>query len=98
VSSRFSLPNLEIAKPNGNMPSPDSFAATNNDAEFLHLKENIRRLRTKAPPGSDPKKVDATWEVYKKLREESLQLCKNLLQNSRTACILLPFIVILRCR
>ena len=64
------------------MPSPDSFIAATHDSEYLHLRENIRRMR-KAPSGPDPKKVDAAWEVYKKLREDSLHLCKSLLQKSR---------------
>jgi hypothetical protein len=76
------LPELEITRSNGNLPSPDSFVGATHDTEFLHLKENIRRLR-KAPPGPDPKKVDAVWEVYKKVRDESLHLCKSLLQKSR---------------
>lgn len=79
VSSPVALPDLEI---NGNLPSPDSFVGATHDTEFLHLKENIRRLR-KAPQGPEPRKVDAVWEVYKKLREESLQLCKSLLHKSR---------------
>jgi len=66
----------------GNIPSPDPFVGATHDTEFLHLRENIRRIR-KAPSGPDPKKVDAVWEVYKKLREESLQLCKSLLQKSQ---------------
>lgn len=53
-----------------------------HDSEYLHLKENLRRLR-KAPSGSDAKKLDITWEVYKKVRDENLQLCKSLLQKSR---------------
>lgn len=65
----------------GNSPSPDPFTSATHDTEFLHLRENIRRIR-KAPSGPDPKKVDAVWEVYKRLREESLQLCKSLLQKS----------------
>jgi hypothetical protein len=51
-------------------------------SEYTHLKDYIRRLR-KAPTGSDPKKVDAAWEVYKKLRDECLQLCKSLVEKSR---------------
>lgn len=84
VSSPFALPELEITRSIGNLPSPDSFVGATHDVEFLHLKENIRRLR-KAPPGPDPKKVDAVWEVYKKLRDESLQLCRSLLQKSQSS-------------
>jgi hypothetical protein len=80
-SSPFHLPDLELTRSHNGLPSPDSVAST-HDPEFLHLRENIRRLR-KAPSGPDPKKVDAVWEVYKKLRDESLQLCKSLLQKSR---------------
>jgi len=56
--------------------------AASNDTEFLQLRENIQKLR-KAPWGSDPRKLDAVWEVYKELRDDSLQLCKSLLQKSR---------------
>src|SRR4051794_10518485 len=76
------MPETEMTRSNGSLPSPDPFIAATHDTEYLHLRENIRRLR-KAPPGPDPKKVDAVWEVYKKLREESLHLCKNLLHKSR---------------
>ena len=82
LSSPFTLPNIEPLQSNGNLLSPDSFVAATHDMEFLHLRENIRRLR-KAPSGPDPKKVDQAWEVYKKLREESLQLCRSLLEKSR---------------
>jgi hypothetical protein len=82
VTSPFAVSELEMSRPNGNLPSPDSFIGATYDTEFLHLRENIRRLR-KVPSGPDPKKVDAAWEVYKKLREDSLQLCKSLLQKSR---------------
>lgn len=30
--------------------------------------------------------MDAVWEVYRKLREDSLQLCRSLLQKSRMCC------------
>jgi hypothetical protein len=63
------MPDLEASRSNG-LPSPDSFVAATLDAEYQHLKENIRRIRKVA---SDAKKVDAAWEVYKKLRDESLQ-------------------------
>lgn len=82
TSPFFSLPDLELSRSHNGLPSPDSFVATANDSEYLHLKENIRRLR-KAPSGPDPKKVDAVWEVYKKVRDESLQLCSSLLQKSQ---------------
>jgi hypothetical protein len=81
-SPLFSLPDLELSRSNNGFPSPDSFVAATHDPEYLHLKENIRRIR-KAPFGPDPKKVDAVWEVYKKVRDENLQLCKSLLQKSR---------------
>jgi hypothetical protein len=61
------------------MPSPDSFIAETYDAEYLRLRDNARRIRKAA----DPKKIDAAWEVYKKYREESYQICKSLLQKSR---------------
>ncbi|KAG0645191.1 hypothetical protein D0Z07_9178 [Hyphodiscus hymeniophilus] len=82
LSSPFTLPDIEPVRSNGTLPSPDSFIGASHDIEFLHLRENIRRIR-KAPSGPDPKKVDAVWEVYKKLREESLQLCNSLLQKSQ---------------
>lgn len=75
---------LELTRSSG-FPSPDPYVAATHDTEYLHLKENIRRIR-KAPFGSDPKKVDHVWEVYKKLREENLQLCQNLLHKSRGLC------------
>ena len=68
-NSPLSMPDLEASRSNG-LPSPDSFVAATLDAEYQHLKENIRRIRKVA---SDAKKVDAAWEVYKKLRDESLQ-------------------------
>ncbi|KAH7312060.1 hypothetical protein BKA65DRAFT_600928 [Rhexocercosporidium sp. MPI-PUGE-AT-0058] len=77
-------PDLEARSSIGNgIPSPDNFISATHDSEYLHLRENIRRIR-KAPSGPDPKKVDATWEVYKKLREDSLHLCRSLLQKSQT--------------
>ncbi|PVH86281.1 hypothetical protein DL98DRAFT_650324 [Cadophora sp. DSE1049] len=76
------FPDLEFARSNNGVPSPDSFIAATHDSEYLHLRENIRRMK-KAPSGPDPKKVDAAWEVYKKLREDSLHLCKSLLQKSQ---------------
>jgi hypothetical protein len=72
---------LELTRSNG-FPSPDPYVAATHDTEYLHLKENIRRIR-KAPSGSDPKKVDHVWEVYKKVRDECLQLCQSLLHKSR---------------
>lgn len=81
-TSPITLPDIEPIRSNGNLPSPDSFVAATHDMEFLHLRENIKRIR-KAPSGPDPKKVDQVWEVYKKLREESLQLCRSLLEKSR---------------
>jgi hypothetical protein len=78
-NSPFSMPDLETSKFNG-LPFPDSFVAAAHDTEYQHLRENIRRIRKAA---SDAKKVDAAWEVYKKLRDESLQLCKSLLAKSR---------------
>ena len=75
------FPDLELSRSNG-LPSPDSFVAATHDSEYLRLRENIRRIK-KAPSGPDAKKVDAAWEVYKKLREDSLQLCKSLLLKSR---------------
>ncbi len=82
TSPLFSLPDLELSRSPNGLPSPDSFVAATHDSEYLHLRENIRRLR-KTPFGPDPKKVDAVWEVYKRLRDESLQLCSSLLQKSR---------------
>ncbi|KAH7390173.1 hypothetical protein BKA64DRAFT_645099 [Cadophora sp. MPI-SDFR-AT-0126] len=76
------FPDPEFARSNNGVPSPDSFIAATHDSEYLHLRENIRRMK-KAPSGPDPKKVDAAWEVYKKLREDSLHLCKSLLQKSQ---------------
>jgi hypothetical protein len=78
-NSPLSMPDLEASRSNG-LPSPDSFVTATLDAEYQHLKENIRRIRKVA---SDAKKVDAAWEVYKKLRDESLQQCKGLLAKSR---------------
>ncbi|KAE8454417.1 hypothetical protein EG329_000039 [Mollisiaceae sp. DMI_Dod_QoI] len=82
TSPLFSLPDLELSRSPNGLPSPDSFVAATHDSEYLHLRENIRRLR-KTPFGPDPKKVDAVWEVYKRLRDESLQLCSSLLQKSQ---------------
>ncbi|CZR63748.1 uncharacterized protein PAC_13645 [Phialocephala subalpina] len=82
TSPLFSPPDLELSRSHNGLPSPDSFVAATHDSEYLHLKENIRRLR-KTPFGPDPKKVDAVWEVYKKIRDESLQLCSSLLQKSQ---------------
>jgi hypothetical protein len=78
-NSPLSMPDIEASRSNG-LPSPDSFIAATLDTEYQHLKENIRRIRKAA---SDAKKVDAAWEVYKKLRDESLQQCKGLLAKSR---------------
>lgn len=77
-NSPLSLPDLDSSRSNG-LPSPDGFIAAAHDTEYQHLRENIRRIRKAA---SDAKKVDAAWEVYKKLRDESLQQCKSLLAKS----------------
>jgi hypothetical protein len=47
----------------------------------VNLRSLIQQIR-KAPAGTDPKKVDAVLEVYKKVRDEGLLLCKSLLQKS----------------
>jgi hypothetical protein len=78
-NSPLSMPDLEASR-SASLPSPDSFIAATHDTEYQHLRENIRRIRKAA---SDAKKVDAAWEVYKKLRDESLQQCKSLLAKSR---------------
>lgn len=62
--------------------TPESLAGLSHDAQFLHLRDVIQRIK-KAPCGTDPRKVDAAWEVYKNVREEALLLCKSLLQKSR---------------
>ncbi|TVY27577.1 hypothetical protein LHYA1_G004042 [Lachnellula hyalina] len=75
------FPDLELTRSSG-FPSPDPYVPATHDFEYLHLKENIRRIR-KAPSGSDPKKVDHAWEVYKKLKDKNLQLCQSLLHKSQ---------------
>ncbi|EPE35029.1 hypothetical protein GLAREA_10724 [Glarea lozoyensis ATCC 20868] len=82
-TSPLTLPELEPCRSNG-LPSPDPSLTLSHDAEYLHLKEHTRRLK-KAPAGSDPKKVDATWEIYKKVRDECLQLCRSLLEKSHSS-------------
>ncbi|KAH8660802.1 hypothetical protein BGZ60DRAFT_381714 [Tricladium varicosporioides] len=74
-------PTRSRSRSNG-LPSPDPFVGAIHDTEYLHLKENIRRIR-KLPPGPDVRKVDAVWETYKKVRDECLLLCQSLLQKSR---------------
>ncbi|KAF4629517.1 hypothetical protein G7Y89_g8628 [Cudoniella acicularis] len=93
LNSPLTLPELEPtrSRPRSNgLPSPDSYIAATHDTEYLQLRENIRLLR-KAPAGADAKKVDQAWEVYKKYREECLQLCKSVLHkaqsNGRSASI-----------
>lgn len=82
-STYFALPDLELSRSFGlGSHSPDPFLGTNHDPEYIQLRENIRRLR-KAPSGSEAKSVDAIWDVYKKVREDSLELCKVLFQKSR---------------
>lgn len=83
------MPDLELSRSSSGLPSPDSFVAATHDPEYIHLREIIRKLR-KAPVGQDPKKVDAVWEVYKKIRDESLQLCSSLLQKSRKEPLIIP--------
>ena len=82
-NSPLSMPDLETSRSNG-LPSPDSYIAATHDSEYQHLRQNIKRIRKAA---SDAKKVDAAWEVYKKLRDESLQQCKSLLVKSRKGLI-----------
>lgn len=86
---QFQLPDLESIRSSGsrstpshNFPSPDPYFAASHDPEYQHLKENLKRLR-KAPLGTDPKKVDATWDLYKRSRDECLQLCQSLLQKTQ---------------
>ena len=77
------LPNTETslntARSNGSL-SPDPFIFASHDKEYLTLVENTRRIRKAS---HDPKKMDAAWEVYKKLRDECYLLCKSLLHKSR---------------
>ncbi|PMD31683.1 hypothetical protein L207DRAFT_471706 [Hyaloscypha variabilis F] len=82
-NSPLSMPDLEASRSNG-LPSPDSFITATLDSEYQHLRQNIKRIRKAA---SDAKKVDAAWEVYKKLRDESLQQCRSLLAKSRKGLI-----------
>ncbi|RDL41615.1 uncharacterized protein BP5553_01594 [Venustampulla echinocandica] len=82
VASPLSVPEFDSSRSSG-FPSPDPYVGATHDPEYLHLKENLRRLR-KAPSGSDAKKLDVAWEVYKKVRDENLQLCKSLLQKSQS--------------
>ena len=83
MASPFTLPDLHSTRSSSTgIPSPDPFIGATHDSDFLQLRENTRRLR-KAPAGPEAKNVDAAWEIYKKVREESLEICKVLLQKSR---------------
>jgi hypothetical protein len=62
--------------------SPDPFLVATLDPDYIQLREHIRRLH-RVPLGSDTKSVDAAWEVYKNLREESLGYCRKLIHKSR---------------
>ncbi|QSZ36992.1 hypothetical protein DSL72_009084 [Monilinia vaccinii-corymbosi] len=53
-----------------------------HDPNYTQLQENVRRLR-RAPVGSEPKNVDAAWEIYRKQREESLEHCRKLVEKSQ---------------
>ena len=76
------LPSIDIifTRTRDSIPSPDSFFAETYDGEYIRLKENTQRIRKIA---AEPKKLDSAWDVYKKYREESYQLCRSLLQKSR---------------
>lgn len=82
VNSLFYLPIAEApsSRSNGSMHSPDPFTSFGHDKEYLQLVENTRRIRKAS---HEPKKMDAAWEVYKKLREECHLLCKSLLSKNR---------------
>ncbi|KAM3083860.1 hypothetical protein ACMFMG_002029 [Clarireedia jacksonii] len=62
--------------------SPDPFLVATLDPDYIQLREHIRRLR-RIPLASDAKSIDAAWEVYKNLREESFSYCRRLIQKSR---------------
>jgi hypothetical protein len=68
------------SRPNG-LPSPDSFVIATHDAEYLQLREYIKKI--KAKPIADPKKADVVWEVFGKHRDDCLQICKSLVRKSR---------------
>lgn len=72
---------LDAVKSNENLPSPSPLAPALHNVAFLQLQQNIRKLR-KAPWGSDAHKLEAVWDIYYTLREESIQLCKGLIQKS----------------
>ncbi|PQE33650.1 nuclear pore protein [Rutstroemia sp. NJR-2017a WRK4] len=77
ISSLMSETNLSRST-----SSPDPFLVATLDPDYIQLREHIRRLR-RVPLGSDTKSVDAAWDVYKNLREESLGYCRKLIHKSR---------------
>jgi hypothetical protein len=79
---RIGFSDLEPGQPNNYVPSSDCFTGATHYTEYIHLRECIERIK-EAPSGTDPKKVDAVWDVYKKIRDVSLLLCKSLLRKSR---------------
>jgi hypothetical protein len=58
------------------LPPPYLLAS---DPDFLRLSENVRRPR-RTPPIA-PRTVDTAWDVYKKVREESLDCCRHFFQK-----------------
>ncbi|KAF7862697.1 hypothetical protein EAF04_007570 [Stromatinia cepivora] len=79
VSSPVLLPEIESTKSN---LLQDIFIGALHDPNYIQLQENVRRLR-RALVGPEPKNVDATWEVYKRQREESLENCRKLIEKSQ---------------
>ncbi|KAL2062261.1 hypothetical protein VTL71DRAFT_6527 [Oculimacula yallundae] len=77
------LPGLELRLSNDNgIPFPDRSVPAPHDSELLQIRENIRRIK-QVSSGSDPKKVDEAWEIYKKQRGASLHLCRCLMRQSK---------------
>ncbi|CAD6444041.1 916d8ef6-3fd9-4763-9461-5b903b1ba57b [Sclerotinia trifoliorum] len=79
VSSPVSPPEIEPTKCN---LSQDLFIGALHDPNYIQLQENVRRLR-RALVGPEPKNVDATWEIYKRQREQSLKHCRKLIEKSQ---------------
>lgn len=60
-------------------PLPHAVLRTSDDPTFLQLRDNIRRLQG-ASLGING--VDSTFATYSRCREQSLELCKALVQKA----------------
>ena len=87
------LSELNLMQHDSSEASSELLIRPANYEDLLQLRQNTRKLQ-ESSSGPHPKNVDAAWEVYNRLREDSHRLCKNLLQTSCMADFLMLCILV----